>query len=228
MLAAMPPALKSVDVAAAPHDKLKQLILDGDLPAGEPLVERTIAERLGVSRTPVREALFRLEREGLVRVVEGRGAYVASYSIDDLVEIYQMREALEPLAARLSIPHLTDADLAYHDDQLRRYHAEPALREQDPGVWRRLGRDFHNLFIQASQNGRLIRTLESMQHQIELFRGLGRTITPRADVKTSVDEHRDILDALKKRDGQAAEQAVRAHLRAGLQQRLDALQRRQR
>jgi DNA-binding GntR family transcriptional regulator len=214
---------KSVDTVSAPHDRLKQLILDGEFPAGQPLVERTLAERLGVSRTPVREALFRLEREGLVKVIEGKGALVASYTIDDLIEIYQIREGLEPLAARLACPHITDADLDHHEKQLKRYRADPKLREQTPGNWRRLGRDFHNMFIYAAHNDRLVRMMESMQNQVELFRGLGRIIAPRDDVKTSIEDHWEILQAFKRRDAQRAESAVRAHLRNGLTKRLEAL-----
>src|SRR5215470_14894221 len=71
---------------ASPYDRLKMLILGGHIPWGEPLVERSIAERLGVSRTPVRETLVRLEREGLVRIVEGKGAFVASFTLEDMIE----------------------------------------------------------------------------------------------------------------------------------------------
>ena len=219
----MAAAVKVVEPDSAPHEKLKQLILDGELAVGEPLVERTLAQRLGVSRTPVREAIFRLEREGLVTFIEGRGAFVASYTIDDLIEIYQIREGLEPLAARLSCAYLRDDDIAHHEKQLKRYRADPKLREQDPGNWRRLGRDFHNMFIYASGNLRLAHTMERMQNQVELFRGLGRALTPRSDMKTSVEEHWEILQALKARDGQRAETAVRVHLRNGLRKRLDAL-----
>lgn len=216
-------ALKTVDAESAPHEKLKQLILDGELAVGEPLVERTLATRLGVSRTPVREAIFRLEREGLVSVIEGKGAFVASYTLDDLIEIYQVREGLEPLAARLSCAHLREGDIAHHEKALKRYRVDPRLREHDPGDWRRLGRDFHNMFIYASGNSRLIGTMERMQNQVELFRGLGRALPPRADMKTSIEEHWEILQALKERDGQRAEAAVRSHLRNGLRKRLDAL-----
>src|SRR4051812_46154256 len=93
------------------YNRLKLLILDGELSQGEPLVERSLAARLGVSRTPVRETILRLEREGLVKIVEGRGAFVPSYSIDDVIEIYHVRQGLEPLAARLSCPHISLSDL---------------------------------------------------------------------------------------------------------------------
>ena len=223
----MPPvaARKAVPAnAAGPYEKLKLMILDGELAGGEPLIERPLAERLGVSRTPVRETIFRLEREGLVRVIEGKGAFVASYTIEDMIEIYQMREGLEPLAARLACANLTDEHLDRHEEQLSRYRARPALRHEDPGKWRRLGRDFHNMFIHASKNARLIRAIEGMQHQIELFRGLGRTINPRTDLKSAVEEHAEILQALRARSPQRAEKAVRAHLQNGLRYRLEALQ----
>jgi DNA-binding GntR family transcriptional regulator len=219
------PAVHKADASeAGPYEKLKLMILDGEFAGGEPLVERSLAERLGVSRTPVRETIFRLEREGLVRVIEGKGAFVASYSIDDMIEIYQVRQGLEPLAARLSCPYLADEDLDHHEAQLSRYRARPALRQEDPGKWRRLGRDFHNMFIHASKNARLIRVIEGMQHQIELFRGLGRTINPRIDPKSAVEEHGEILRALRARNPQHAEKAVRAHLQNGLRYRLEALQ----
>jgi len=205
------------------YKKLKLMILDGAFAAGEPLVERTLADLLGVSRTPVRETIFRLEREGLVRMVEGRGAFVAAYTIEDMIEIYQIREGLEPLAASLSCMHLTDHDLDHHEQQLAIYRTRPALRQEDPGAWRRLGRDFHNLFIRASGNARLIRALEGMQNQVELFRGLGRNISPRDDLKSAVDEHWDILRALRARNPQRAEKAVRSHLQNGLRGRLEAL-----
>ncbi len=208
---------------APAYGRLKQLILEGELPPGEPLVERTLAERLNVSRTPVREAIFRLEREGLIEAVDGKGAFVASYAIDDLIEIYQIREGLEPLAARLSCAHLTAADLDYHEKQIKRYRANPRLREQDPAKWLRLGWEFHRLFIHASKNARLIEMIERMQNQIELFRALGRSVVPRTDLHAAVDEHWEILTALRSRDAGRAEQAVRAHLQSGLRKRLEGL-----
>lgn len=210
--------------AASLYDRLKLMIVAGELASGAPLVERTLAQRLGVSRTPVRETLFRLESEGLVDLVEGRGAFVASYSIEDMIEIYEIREGLEPIAARLCCPHVRDEDLDHHEEQLKRYRARPDLRAEDPEKWRRLGQEFHNLFIHGSKNQRLIRTIESMRDQIELFRGLGRTINPKSDVRSAVDEHWEILLALRARNPQDAEKAVRAHLRNGLRHRLEALQ----
>ena len=80
------------------------------------------------------------------------------------------------------------------------------------------------MFIHASKNERLIRVIEGMQHQIELFRGLGRTINPRTDLKSAVEEHCEILHALRARNPRRAEKVVRAHLQNGLRDRLEALQ----
>ena len=207
---------------APPYDRLKRLILAGELPPGEALVERTLAERFKVSRTPVREAIFRLEREGLIESVDGRGAFVASFALDDLIEVYQIREGLEPLAARLACAHVTEAELDYHEKQIKRYRANPRLREQDPATWLQLGWELHHMFINASKNARLIEVIERMQNQIELFRGLGRAV-PREETHAAVEEHWEIVSALRARDPAHAEQAVRAHLQNGLRKRLEGL-----
>jgi len=207
------------------YERLKLMILDGELASGEPLVERSLATRLNVSRTPIRETIIRLQNEGLVRTIDGKGAFVASYTIEDLIEIYHVREGLEPIAARLSCPYLPLESLLSFEKKLRAQAAEPDARYTNPGAWNRLGRDFHNLFIKGSQNERIIRIMEELQDQIELFRGLHRTISPNALSNSSVDEHLQILEALKARDADRAEFAVRAHIQNGLRFRLEGLHR---
>jgi DNA-binding GntR family transcriptional regulator len=206
------------------YSRLKLMILDGAIGHGEPLVERAVAAQLGVSRTPVREAIFRLEREGLVRIIEGKGAFVASYAIEDVIEIYQMREGLEPIAARLSCPHIAEDALHKFEDQFNRFKTTPALCTNDAGSLLRLGHDFHVLFVRASHNSRLIRAIEGMQDQIDLVRGLGRTVSVRAHSESTLQEHLDILHAFKARDPERAESAVRVHLQNALRHRLDGLQ----
>lgn len=206
------------------YDRLKLMILEGQIGRGEPLVERSVAERLQVSRTPVRETIIRLENEGLVRTIEGKGAFVASYSIDDLIEIYHLRQGLEPLAARLSCDRLPSDKLHDFEQQLERQAADPNLRYENPAEWNRLGREFHNLFIMASGNGRLIQIMQGLRDQVELFRGLHRTISPNAG-ESAIPEHLEILKALKARDPDRAESAVRVHLENGLRFRLEGLRR---
>jgi len=206
------------------YRRLKLMILGGEIPHGEPLVERSVATRLGVSRTPVRETILRLEREGLVRIVEGKGAFVASYTIEDVIEIYQVRLGLEPVAARLACDHVVEADLAFFEEQFEHFKTRPSLRDDGSGTWEKLGRDFHSMVIRSSRNARLIRIVEGMQDQIDLVRGLGRTISKNTTSASTLQEHLDILSALRARDPERAEQAVRVHLENGLRHRLDGLQ----
>ena len=198
------------------------MILQGEVRRGEPLVERSIADLLGVSRTPVRETIRRLEKEGLVRIVGGKGAFVADYTIEDIIEIYQVREGLEPIAARLGCPHIHAAYLDRFEEQFNSYKHRPSLRNDADG-WRKLGRDFHDLFIRASQNGRIIQTIEGLRGQIELVRGLSRSADVRTVAQSSIDEHLEILRALRAGSPQRAEKAVRIHLQNSLKNKLEAL-----
>jgi DNA-binding GntR family transcriptional regulator len=203
------------------YQQMKQMILEGALAPDEALIERSLAARLRVSRTPIRATIVRLEKEGLVRVVEGKGAFVASCRVEDMIEIYQMREGLEPVAARLSCAHIKPKDLEFFEKALRRYRAKPSEGDDDPDAWRALGRDFHNLFIRASGNQRIINALEAVQDQIELFRGLGRTLHARPLTVAAIDEHLEILAALKARAPARAEKAARLHIQNGLKSRLE-------
>src|ERR1700754_3519704 len=152
----------AVKESSSAYDRLKELILDGRFAAGAPLTERALATELGVSRTPVREAILMLEKEHLVQIVNGRGAYVASYSVEDVIQIYHVRIGLEPLAARLSCANITPTMLEPFERELRRFKQNPGSRKDNPDAWRRVGRDFHGLFIRASGSRRLIQILEGL------------------------------------------------------------------
>jgi DNA-binding GntR family transcriptional regulator len=210
--------------AIGPYRKLKLMILNGEISRGEPLVERSVADLLGVSRTPVRETIQRLENEGLVRIVEGKGAFVAEYSVEDVIEIYQVREGLEPIAAQLGCPYVRAADLDRFEEQFNLYKNSASRRDNDPDEWRKLGREFHDLFIRASQNGRIIQAIEGLRGQIELVRGISRSASVRSVARSSIDEHLAILHALRARAPQRAEKAVRTHLQNALRHKLEALQ----
>lgn len=205
---------------ASTYQRVKEMILTGILGPGEALIERSLAAKLRVSRTPIRATILRLEKEGLVRVVEGKGAFVAACTVGDMIEIYQMREGLEPVAARLACGHIDRKQLDFFEDALKRYRAKPSEGEDDPDAWRAMGRDFHNLFIRASGNQRIITALDAVQDQIELFRGLGRSLTARPLTVAAIDEHLEILAALKARAPARAEKAVRTHIQNGLKSRL--------
>ena len=217
------PAIAVVKESSSAYERLKDLILDGRFAAGAPLTERALATELGVSRTPVREAILRLDREGLVEIVDGRGAFVASYSVEDIIQIYHVRIGLEPLAARLACPNIDIEVLEPIERELKRFRRQPEMRKDDPDAWRKVGRDFHELFIRASRSERLIQILEGLRDQIELVRGWGRLVTPDASHRSTIEEHLAILQALKQRDPDRAEEAARTHLYNGLRYRLGGL-----
>ena len=159
-----------------------------------------------------------------MRIIEGKGAFVADYSIDDVIEIYQVREGLEPIAARLGCPYVRAADLDRFQEQFNLYKNRASRRDNDPDEWLKLGRDFHDLFIRASQNGRIIQAIEGLRGQIELVRGISRSASVRSVAQSSVDEHLEILHALRARAPQRVEKAVRTHLQNALQHKLETLQ----
>src|SRR4029078_11670569 len=141
------PAIAVVKESSSAYERLKELILDGRFAAGAPLTERALATELGVSRTPVRAAILRLDRQGLVEIVDGRGAYVASYSVEDVIQIYHVRIGLERLAARLSCANISPEMTEPFQRELKRFKQNPNIRKEDPDAWRRVGRDFHGVFI---------------------------------------------------------------------------------
>jgi DNA-binding GntR family transcriptional regulator len=170
-----------------------------------------VSEELGVSRTPVREALQRLTQEGIVRAESRRGFFVAHFSSQDVREVYDVRTALEELAVRLALPRLTDEELAAAQTaldtvaqhvQMGREGANEDYLEED--------RAFHLLLIQAANNRRLAAMMASLQAQLRVFQFYGIHFHGMTDV--SIAQHQAILDALHRRDTAAAEAAMVAHI----------------
>lgn len=192
------------------YEHIRRSILDSTIAVGTALSEYKLAEEIGVSRTPVREALKRLEQEGLVRSVARRGTFVADLTVRDIVEIYQVRIQLEGLAARAAAERMDPArvdeliaELDKAEKQLRQGRLESA-REHD--------RRLHKNIIESTSNGRLAQILATLEDQVHRIRQRAMSHTPR--VPTSLAEHRAVLQAIKERDGPAAEKAMRDHLQA--------------
>lgn len=194
-------------------DALRSAILNGELAPGSRLSVPDLARQLDVSRTPTREALVKLDHEGLVSLTPRRGAVVLSADTSDLEEILQFREALEGMAARLAARLISDEDLA----RLRRefeIHAD-AVRSGDVEVHVEHDRDFHRLLAAASGNKRIIAELERVRSQLQLITRAMAGIPGAVDADI-IRAHERILEALEARDGRAAEAATRAHVRGVL------------
>jgi DNA-binding GntR family transcriptional regulator len=189
-------------------ERLREEILAGDLPAGAELHEVALAQSLGVSRGPLREALGRLAAEGLVTITPRRGAVVTKLTREEFVEAYQVREALESLAVRLAVPRLTGDDrrrLHSLTDQMVR-HAE----EGDAQGFFEVNRRFHQLFVLASGNGRL----QDMHGQLiaQMARLLAKSRELRGGLQQSLAEHQAILDAVDAGDADRAARLMEEHI----------------
>lgn len=195
------------------YSALRKEIRDWVLPPGTPLGEVEVSRRLNVSRTPVREAIQRLSREGLVVLVAGRGAFVSSISLPDILDLFQMREALEPQAARLAARSPSRARIA--DLRAGFEGARHDIDTGDLGEYYKLTSDFDEIVASLAGNGRLHAALSEVWLQIDRARRLS-AVNP-ARLSASVGEHLAILDAIVAGDEEAAAAAARYHVQQSLQ-----------
>lgn len=187
-------------------DEIRTMILSGELEAGERLFEDRLAERLGVSRNPVREALRELESTGLVEVIARRGAYVTTFEPERARQILELRQVLEAYAAELAARNRTDEDLAAMRACLAGGRA--AAAEGDLVTAASHHREFHQLVERASQNEYLEPTVGPLRHQTELV--FSRLANSRGVL--SWDEHQQLLEAIERGDTDAAREATRHHM----------------
>ena len=188
--------------------KLEQAILTNELKTGESLNELKISSMLGVSRTPVREAIKQLEYEGLVKTVLNKGAVVVGISEKDIEDIYTIRGYLEQVAVRLAIKSLDDQSLGKLQEivDLQEFY----LAKGDLVKAHLLDSDFHAMLYEMSHSRPLTQTLTSFHNYIQRAREMSFQSLGRAE--ESVREHREIVDAMARRDTPAAEKAVETHI----------------
>lgn len=185
--------------------EVRERIVSGALPAGTKIDQQALAEELGVSRMPVREALRRLSAEGFVQLISHRGAIVAELSHDEIVEIYEMRAVLQGLASRLALPHFTDDYVAELKKVLDRLDSTKDMSE-----WIELNRSFHELIETPSEAKHVLTLIERLTQQCAPY--LQISVVFLHAEESAVDSHHEIMDACVKRDADALEQAVRVHL----------------
>ncbi|NHF73874.1 GntR family transcriptional regulator [Paracoccus xiamenensis] len=200
------------------YERLCDEIRSGKLPPGSRLRETEIAERLDVSRTPVREAIRRLEAEGLVDHLPRSGAVVRTLDYPELMELYEMRTVLEGTAARLAARAASPVELeelvAINDEMRAATLPEAAIQ---------LNRQFHRLLLDAARNRFLLRAVATVENTLLILGTSSMAMPDRA--REAVDEHREVLEALQSRDGAAAEAAMRRHMERAQFARLRILRR---
>jgi DNA-binding GntR family transcriptional regulator len=218
-------SLDSIDLpqgrsrAHALYVRLRAAILSGELRPGERLVESSLAQRAGVSRTPVRQALHHLESDGLVRESEGGGVEVFGFSLDEIADLCAVREALEGMATGLAAVSCSAMELAMLRNVLEA-EQEALERDADPEVQVDLNHRFHETLWRAARNRYLVGELRSLREMIEQ-RQLS-TLRSVERQRVALEEHRRIFEAVSQHDAENAERLAREHFRNAMAARLVA------
>jgi DNA-binding GntR family transcriptional regulator len=189
--------------------RLRDMIIEGELAPGQRVHEGLLGKTLGVSRTPLREALKFLASEGLVDLVAGRGAVIRSFSPGDVRDMLEVLGEIEALGARLACEHATAAEIlqvrALHDDMMRLYEAGNRLD------YYKRNQAIHSALAQLSGNAFLATTHESIQSRLKRIRFIGNERPEQW--RSAVEEHREIIAAFETRDAERLSRAIKHHLK---------------
>ena len=189
-------------------ETLRKAIRNGVLEPGERLMEVQLAEELGISRTPVREAIRKLEQEGYVIMMPRRGTYVSNVSVRDVKEIFEIRSALESLATSLAAMRIEPEEL----DRLRALltEIEGHIERRDIDKIVATDIEFHGLLYRVSRNERLVTIIGNLKEQLARFRTLSMSYPGR--LHETLEEHRAMVEAIAAGDEEAARDAAERHM----------------
>lgn len=192
------------------YESLRDAIVNQVLKPGERLMETDLADEMGVSRTPVREAIRRLELENYVVMIPRKGAYVAGLSIKDINDVFEIRGALESLAAGLAAQRATDEDIKEMELNLEmetsHFETSDLIKTIEEDT------KFHDLIFNASKNSRLLGMVKELREQVQRFRTTTLAVPGR--MKFALDEHKAIVEAIANRDIEAAQKAASEHIQS--------------
>lgn len=187
------------------RDRVRKAIFAGDFEPGAQLRQDELAARYGTSRIPVREALRKLEAEGLVTIHPNRGAVVSTLSLDDVLEMLEIRIALECRALRLAIPNIVDVDIEAAADILKSYDAEPR-----PQKWGEMNWQFHKTLYAPCSRPKLIAMIEANYGHVGRF--IRVQVSLAAGKERPQREHYAMLDACRRSDSDAAVRMLEEHI----------------
>ena len=193
------------------YENLKQAIVRGELDPGSRVVESRVAEALGISRTPVREAIHKLEREGLLSQNPTSGFFVKGLSRTDIEETFGIRSVLESYAARLAATKHRQEELKPLEEKITEY--QQCLDRKDMDVLPRINTEFHDLLYALSRSPRLIKMINDLKDQIFRFRQVILKMEEMA--KISNKDHRLMLKYIRRRDAEGVERLVKEHILRG-------------
>ncbi len=192
-------------------ETIRDAIISGALKPGEKVAEPELAERFGISRTPIREAFRQLESEGYLTVIPRKGAVVVSFSQRDVEEFYAIKSILEGYAARKACENLTDREIV----KLEAINEKLRTLAEDGDIkhFFKVHNDFHELFIKAADNSKLTDLITSLVGKFQRLRVASLSLPGR--MRVSVDEHDKIIGAFRARDAEKAEKLVRKNAEYG-------------
>ncbi|GGK34449.1 GntR family transcriptional regulator [Caldalkalibacillus thermarum] len=195
-------------LAEQAYQVIKKAIINNEFGPNEALVEEHIAQELGISRTPIRAALNQLAYEGLIEIKAGKGARVSAISEKDVLDFQLLRDALEPLAAKIAADKINEQDI----EQLRQICDQQyqSIANKDYYRFIELDYQFHSKIAQITENAKLSEIVDNLNNQIQRFLILSNTLQDSA--LGAVEEHLTLVKALEARDADLAEKMMRQHV----------------
>ena len=190
-------------------DTLREAIIVGELKPGERLMEVQLAQKMGVSRTPVREAIRKLELEGLVEMLPRKGAHIADLSVKDIMDVLEVRATLDGLASSLSALRISDEDIK----ELKHVQGQFVNYVEKENLQGSIKKDveFHDIIYRSSRNDKLIQISNNLREQIQRFRVI--YIKDYSSTRDLIKEHNEIIEAITTRDADAAMRSAQTHIK---------------
>ena len=201
-------------------DALRQAIQDGVLKPGERLMEIPLAEELGVSRTPIREAIRKLELDGFVVMIPRRVAYLSNITLKDITQVFEIRSALEELAAGLAAERITTEELENLERMLVEINEYMESKDMDKVVAADI--EFHEVLYKASRNERLAEIVNNLREQTFRFRSVSMKQPGR--LAKTWEEHRQLVEAISSHNAAQARKIARVHMEHSEQTLLAGMQ----
>jgi DNA-binding GntR family transcriptional regulator len=193
------------------YESLKKSILHGKLKGGQRLIEETLADQIGISRTPVREAFHKLERDDLVTKLPKGGFAVREFTKEDVDEIFGIRSALESYAAYLATLRISPEKISQLEKKVK--ESEDALEKEDDEKLIQLNTEFHDLIYKSCKSKKLFEMINNFRDYFYRYRSL--LLRTERGMNYSIDDHRRMLEAMKKKNPRLVERLVRNHLTRG-------------
>ena len=202
------PMMESRPIREIAYEVLKKAIITGEIPAGERIVETDYADRLHISRTPLREALRKLERDGLVEYVMRRGVIVHAFTTEDVEQIYTIRNCLEMLTLPDIIEKATPEDIAHLRELLAKMDELNA--KNDVEALSPVAREFHTAITAISGKNRILRVIEGQDEYIRRFSAM--VIKQEDRRNEAIEEHHRLVDLIEQKDLPAFEALMKQHI----------------